>query len=69
MFFLRSRLTEMLYNALGSCKSKIVTSCSIQDIHMTETGVLLRLGDGTSIDGSIVVGADGVHSQVRDISK
>jgi 2-polyprenyl-6-methoxyphenol hydroxylase-like FAD-dependent oxidoreductase len=36
---------------------------------MTETGVLLRLGDGTSIGGSIVVGADGVHSQVRDISK
>jgi 2-polyprenyl-6-methoxyphenol hydroxylase-like FAD-dependent oxidoreductase len=41
-------------------------SKKVDDIRVVSDGVVVRCTDGTTEKGSIVVGADGVHSRVRD---
>ncbi|KAF2969028.1 hypothetical protein GQX73_g4555 [Xylaria multiplex] len=48
-------------------KSKIRTGAGIKDIEATKNGVRVHLTSGGFVDGSIVIGADGVHSRTRDI--
>ncbi|KAI1123022.1 FAD/NAD(P)-binding domain-containing protein [Nemania abortiva] len=63
----RPCLTRALYNALGPFRSRIRTSVLIKDIETDEHEVRVLLRDGTMEVGSIVIGADGVHSQTRRI--
>ncbi|KAH8156932.1 hypothetical protein CIB48_g11318 [Xylaria polymorpha] len=56
-----------LLDGLKGSESKIRTGVGIDDIKMTENGVRVRLSDGSIEEGSIVIGADGVHSQTRGI--
>ncbi|KAI1282836.1 hypothetical protein F5Y07DRAFT_351060 [Xylaria sp. FL0933] len=67
MNFSRPLLVTTLYEGLGANMSKVRTGVGIEDITMTENGVRVRLTDGSFEDGSIVVGADGVHSETRAI--
>ncbi|CAJ2500733.1 Uu.00g035860.m01.CDS01 [Anthostomella pinea] len=67
--FPRPLLTEVLYEGLGKRKSKVRTGVSIEDIETTDGGVLVHLQDGSVERGSIVIGADGVHSVTRSIMR
>ncbi|KAI1288929.1 hypothetical protein F5Y03DRAFT_378891 [Xylaria venustula] len=67
MNFPRPLLVQTLLEGLGAKKSKIRTGAGAKDIEVTENGVRVHLTDGSFEDGSIVVGADGVHSETRAI--
>jgi 2-polyprenyl-6-methoxyphenol hydroxylase-like FAD-dependent oxidoreductase len=65
MLFERMKLIEMLYEQLPN-KSKVKTSKSVITIEQDDTEVKVVLEDGTCETGDVVIGADGVHSFVRD---
>ncbi|KAI0198362.1 hypothetical protein F4808DRAFT_260639 [Astrocystis sublimbata] len=65
MNFPRPGLVQTLLDGLGGDESIIRTGVEIKKIEMTESGVRVRLSDGSVEEGSIVVGADGIHSQTR----
>jgi 2-polyprenyl-6-methoxyphenol hydroxylase-like FAD-dependent oxidoreductase len=67
MNFPRTLLCQTLLDGLGASKSKIRTGAGIDDIEVTKNGVRVRLSDGSVEEGSIVIGADGVHSRTRAI--
>lgn len=68
MNFPRPLLVQTLFDGLGAGKAKIRTGASIDSIEMTDKGVRVHLHDGSIEEGSIVIGADGVHSKTRAIS-
>lgn len=56
----------MLYDGLGpEHQRKIRTSAVVEDIAVDGRGVRVKLSDGTTEAGSLLVGADGVHSTTR----
>lgn len=67
MPLLRSEIVKILYEALPDKDSKVVTSAEVVDIKTSGSEVHVHLRDGTIQTGSIVVGADGVHSKTRTI--
>ncbi|KAI0506958.1 hypothetical protein F5B22DRAFT_622087 [Xylaria bambusicola] len=67
MNFPRPSLTQTLFEGLGTNQAKVRTGAGIEGIEMTDNGVRVRLTDGSFEDGSIVIGADGVHSKTRAI--
>jgi 2-polyprenyl-6-methoxyphenol hydroxylase-like FAD-dependent oxidoreductase len=64
----RPYLTKLLYNGLKD-KKKIKTSAYIEDFQTNEKGVQLELRNGDVVKGSIVIGCDGAHSQIKNISE
>lgn len=58
-----------MYERLGSDQAKVLTGRDIVDIISSNSGVTVKCADGTIYEGSIVVGADGVHSTVRSIMR
>lgn len=67
MNFPRALLTQTLYEGLGANQAKTRTGAGIENIELTENGVRVHLTDSSFEDGSIVIGADGVHSKTRTI--
>ncbi|KAI1167017.1 hypothetical protein F5B18DRAFT_603417 [Nemania serpens] len=67
MNFPRPLLIQTLLEGLGANSGKIRTGASIDNIETTEKGVRVHLSDGSVEEGSIIIGADGVHSKTRDI--
>jgi FAD dependent monooxygenase len=65
VLFDRQRCVEHLYNGLPN-KSPIRTSARVDRIEHTPTSVKVHLTDGTFEEGDLVIGADGVHSRVRE---
>ena len=63
-FMDRQQLIEGLYQDLVD-KSRIYTSCGALKVDHMDQGVKVETPDGRVFTGSIVVGADGVHSPVR----
>ncbi|KAI1116256.1 FAD/NAD(P)-binding domain-containing protein [Nemania sp. NC0429] len=63
----RTQLTELLFNGLEKHWPNIKTSSSISTIDVDEDGVSVTLSNGDVEKGSIIIGCDGVHSQVRKI--
>lgn len=62
----RHDLTQVLYRSLpDSSREKIHSNKKVADIVETESGVEVSCTDGSVYQGTIVVGADGVHSMVR----
>ncbi|KAM0541895.1 hypothetical protein ACHAPJ_013041 [Fusarium lateritium] len=63
----RHDLTKVLYDSLTSTqKSKIHTDKKVANIIPHADGVQVSCVDGTTYEGSIVIGTDGAHSFVRE---
>ncbi|KAK3402685.1 hypothetical protein B0T20DRAFT_5262 [Sordaria brevicollis] len=63
----RPELMKLLYDTLpDEIKQRLLPGKEVDMIETTEDGVMVRCTDGSVEKGSIVVGADGVHSKVRD---
>jgi 2-polyprenyl-6-methoxyphenol hydroxylase-like FAD-dependent oxidoreductase len=62
----RADLLSALYDSFSATeKAKILTGKKVSDISSDENGVKVQCADGTSYEGSIAIGADGVHSAAR----
>jgi 2-polyprenyl-6-methoxyphenol hydroxylase-like FAD-dependent oxidoreductase len=60
----RRNFLKSLYEQLGD-KSKILLNKKVIAVELLDEGVRVRCEDGSVFEGSIVVGADGIHSRVR----
>lgn len=58
---------RLLYERLGSDQAKVLTGKEIVGISSVHYTATVECADGTRYVGSIVIGADGVHSKVRSI--
>lgn len=63
-FLNRQSLLQILYQSVPN-KDKILVSKRVSRVDCRQDGVVVQCKDGTSYEGSVVVGADGVHSMVR----
>lgn len=61
----RQTLVRHLYDNLAD-KSTVRTSSRVSQIEHTENGVRVHLADGSVEEGDMVIGADGVHSVVKE---
>lgn len=57
-------LIEILYNKIQD-NSKVLTSQRVQRIETGDSSVTVHTSSGQSFTGDIVIGADGIHSTVR----
>lgn len=64
-FMQRKDLLEVLYKKMKD-KSKVLTSKKVTHVTHLEDGVVVHCEDGSSFNGDIVVGADGIHSKIRE---
>ncbi|KAK3954745.1 hypothetical protein QBC32DRAFT_311694 [Pseudoneurospora amorphoporcata] len=63
----RPELMQLLYGALSDeIRQHLFPGKEVETIETTEEGVVVRCTNGSVERGSIVVGADGAHSKVRD---
>jgi 2-polyprenyl-6-methoxyphenol hydroxylase-like FAD-dependent oxidoreductase len=60
----RTKYLEVFYNGIKS-KSKILLNKNITSVEQFDNGVTVKCDDGTSYQGDILAGADGVRSKVR----
>lgn len=66
MAFHRAQLIQALYDGLDeSAKARYFTNKKVANIQSTDEGVSVSTTDGSTYNGSIVLGADGVHSLTR----
>jgi 2-polyprenyl-6-methoxyphenol hydroxylase-like FAD-dependent oxidoreductase len=56
---------QVLYNNIRD-KTKVLTQKRVQNVELTEDGVIVKASDGSTYEGDILVGADGIHSSVRE---
>lgn len=62
----RSDLTKLLYDSFPpEIHENMFPNKKVSGITNTNDGVTISCADGTSYTGSILIGADGAHSQVR----
>ncbi|KAI1460518.1 FAD/NAD(P)-binding domain-containing protein [Annulohypoxylon moriforme] len=65
--FHRAHLVRALYDGLSKKhQSWVLTNKKVADIVADDFGVTVSCADGTKYEGSIVIGADGVHSRTRE---
>lgn len=56
---------QVLYDNIKD-KKKVLTGKCVQSVDMTKNGVVVKTTDGSSYHGDILVGADGIHSTIRE---
>jgi 2-polyprenyl-6-methoxyphenol hydroxylase-like FAD-dependent oxidoreductase len=56
---------QVLYDNIRD-KTKVLTRKRVQKVELLEDGVVVNTTDGSSYKGDILVGADGIHSSVRE---
>ncbi|KAL6691260.1 hypothetical protein J3F84DRAFT_387220 [Trichoderma pleuroticola] len=67
LIFHRPELVQILYEGLPpAAKEKVLTQKKVTKIEQNEHSVRVACSDGSTFDGSIVIGADGVHSRARE---
>ncbi|KIL87653.1 hypothetical protein FAVG1_09363 [Fusarium avenaceum] len=64
VFLDRQMLLQILYDNIRD-KSKILTNKRVVMAKLAHGGVQVTTADGTTVSGDILVGADGVHSTIR----
>ena len=62
----RTDLLRILYEGLPEYDKKVRTGCNVDSIQQDSESAMVVLEDGTKETGDIVIGADGVHSRVRE---
>lgn len=62
----RRAFLQLLYDGLPE-KSHVRFNAKVIDIEERFDGVEVKLADGTVEKGDIIIGCDGVHSQVREL--
>ncbi|GKZ31295.1 hypothetical protein AbraIFM66950_011655 [Aspergillus brasiliensis] len=68
--FHRAHLIQTLYDLLpDKAKTQYLLNKKVSDIELTDAGVRVTCTDGTSFEGSMVLGADGVHSKTRQLMR
>jgi len=65
----RPELVNFLRRRLPGGEARIHKGKQVTDIEVHDTGVIVHCADGSSHAGSIVLGADGIHSTVRRVMK
>ncbi|KAI1302885.1 hypothetical protein F5Y03DRAFT_191062 [Xylaria venustula] len=63
----RGNLIRVLYENLPGRETKVRANAHAVNIETQKDGVHVHLADGTVVDGSIVIAADGVHSPTRQL--
>ncbi|KAI1128104.1 hypothetical protein F5Y10DRAFT_277614 [Nemania abortiva] len=64
---LRRELLNVLYEQLPNNDTVVRFEAEVANCEVYDNGVRVHLKDGTVEEGSIVVGADGTHSRVRQV--
>ncbi|CAH0058840.1 unnamed protein product [Clonostachys solani] len=64
-FFDRHWLLELLYNNLKH-KDKVLVNKAVRHVSLISGGIEVETSDGQVYTGTLLVGADGVHSRVRE---
>lgn len=72
MAFHRAELVQVLHKRLSellgkSSEQKVVFNRRVVDIESGESGVVVHCSDGFRYEGSMVLGADGINSETREI--
>ncbi|KAH7198967.1 uncharacterized protein B0J16DRAFT_360567 [Fusarium flagelliforme] len=65
IFIDRQMLLQVLYNNIKH-KDRVLPNKRVTRVEWTSNGARVHTKDGSIFDGDIVVGADGIHSKVRD---
>ncbi|KAF4459802.1 FAD binding domain-containing [Fusarium albosuccineum] len=66
----RAQLIEVMYKRLPEeAKAKFHFNKKLVDIESNEDGVKATCDDGSTYEGSVIIGADGVHSRTRLIMR
>lgn len=60
-------MIRILHEGLEHKDRSITTNAEVVSIETHAEGVCVHLHDGNQVEGSIVIGADGVHSRVREM--
>ncbi|KFA74418.1 hypothetical protein S40288_03978 [Stachybotrys chartarum IBT 40288] len=66
LFFERTSLLEILFDRVKH-KEKVLVNKKVHSVDLVSGGVHVKTADGDIYPGSILVGADGVHSAVRKV--
>lgn len=68
--FHRAELIKAIYDGLKEeDQARVYTNKKLEGIEDTDDGVVVTCADGSTYEGSIVLGADGVHSQTRRLMR
>ncbi|KAJ5794613.1 FAD binding domain-containing protein [Penicillium paradoxum] len=68
--FHRAEVVAATYNCLPpAAKEKVLTDKKLVAIEMKPDGVIVTCEDGSTFEGSIVIGADGVYSKTRQLMR
>jgi 2-polyprenyl-6-methoxyphenol hydroxylase-like FAD-dependent oxidoreductase len=62
----RKRFLEIMYDGLAD-KSVIKTGAEVVDVIDSEDKIKVVLADGSTEEGDLVLGVDGVHSRMRSL--
>ncbi|ETS73113.1 hypothetical protein PFICI_15058 [Pestalotiopsis fici W106-1] len=63
----RDALTKVLYESLSPAdQARILPSMKVCEVQTSDTGVVVKCTNGTTVEGNILIGADGAHSIVRE---
>ncbi|KAL4810805.1 hypothetical protein BDV18DRAFT_155418 [Aspergillus unguis] len=65
VFLDRQMVLQVLYDNIKD-KSKVLTKKRVQTVDMDDNGVTVTTSDSSSYQGDILIGADGIHSTVRE---
>ncbi|KAJ5731602.1 Monooxygenase FAD-binding [Penicillium malachiteum] len=64
-FLERRKILQIFYKHLGDRQNSVLTSKRVTRVEHTDTHVVAHCEDGSSFQGDIVIGADGVRSKIR----
>lgn len=66
VFAERCKVLQIIYNHIQN-KDRIHSRTAVSDYEETEDDITITTEDGKSYQGSILVGADGIHSHIRKV--